>query len=88
MYFRYVVMTLEHVALERFLQVDINNMKIFYINNESVNFFDRFYDDEINNNNFDFNNEINQEFRSIFKNYFLGKIKNKNAIMKILLIQI
>lgn len=81
-------MWLEHVALERILQVDINNMKIFYINNESINFFDRFYNDEININNFDFNNEINQELRSIFKNYFLGKNKKQKYKMKILLIQI
>ncbi len=68
-------MTLEHVALERILQVYIDNMKIFYINNESVNFFDKFYNDEININNFDFNNEINQDFRFIYKNYFLEKNK-------------
>lgn len=49
------------------VQVDINNMKIFYINIESVNFFDRFYNDEISINDFDFNNEINQDFRFIYK---------------------
>lgn len=62
---------------ERILQVDINNMKIFYINIESVNFFDRFYNDEININNFDFNNEINRDFRFIYKNYFLKKNKKQ-----------
>lgn len=55
------------MALGRILQVDINNMKIFYINIESVNFFDRFYNDEININDFDFNNEINRDFRFIYK---------------------
>lgn len=55
------------MALGRILQVDINNMKIFYINIESVNFFDRFYNDEISINDFDFNNEINQDFRFIYK---------------------
>lgn len=60
-------MWLEHLALERILQVDINNMKIFSINNESINFFDRFYNDEISINDFDFNNEINQDFRFIYK---------------------
>lgn len=49
------------------VQVDINNMKIFYINIESVNFFDRFYNDEININDFVFNNEINRDFRFIYK---------------------
>lgn len=63
-------------------------MKIFYINIESVNFFDRFYNDEININNFDFNNEINRDFRFIYKNYFLKKNKKQKYKMKILLIQI
>lgn len=63
-------------------------MKIFYINIESVNFFDRFYNDEININNFDFNNEINRDFRFIYKNYFLKKNKKQKWKMKILLIQI
>lgn len=63
-------------------------MKIFYINIESVNFFDRFYNDEININDFDFNNEINSDFRFIYKNYFLKKNKKQKCKMKILLIQI
>lgn len=71
---------MNNVYIYKNIFFDLNQMKIFYINDESVIFFDRFYNGDIDNNNFDCNNE---DFKFIYKNYFLEnnenlKIENEN----------